>query len=83
MNAQGLDAQGKEDQVEESDGGAASPLQHGVSFCCGEIDPETNNPCVISGPHFGKHISISEQPLQDNYGNVVETRRRYYKWPKN
>lgn len=30
MNAQGLDAQGKEDQMEKSDGGATSPLQHGV-----------------------------------------------------
>ena len=31
MNAQGLDAQGKEDQMEKTDGGATSPLQHGVS----------------------------------------------------
>ena len=30
MNAQGLDAQGKEDQMAKSDGGATSPLQHVV-----------------------------------------------------
>ncbi len=30
MNAQGLDAHGKEGQMENLDGGAASPLQHGV-----------------------------------------------------
>jgi hypothetical protein len=39
MNAQGLDAQGKEDQMEKSDGGATSPLQHGVmcDFATGDI----------------------------------------------
>ena len=30
MNAQGLDAQGKEVQVEKTKGGASSPLQHWV-----------------------------------------------------
>ena len=30
MNAQGLDAQGKEGQMEKTDERAASPLQHGV-----------------------------------------------------
>jgi hypothetical protein len=34
MNAQGLDATGKEDQMEKMKGVAASPLQHGVMCDC-------------------------------------------------
>lgn len=33
MSAQGLDAQSNEDQMEKSDGGATSPLQHLVMRC--------------------------------------------------
>ena len=50
MNAQGLDAQGKEDQVEKSDGGATSPLQHGV-MCEGYLPAFDGKPILASCEH--------------------------------
>jgi hypothetical protein len=63
MNAQGLDAHGKEDQMEKSDGGAASPLQHGVMTKTEDLER-------VIGRFYIEYCKLIKAGCPNNYGET-------------